>query len=54
MGKTKWTSITTSKVLPRQSKELTDNINQYERFIKAWEPVFDWQNETVRFQFLQA
>jgi hypothetical protein len=36
--------------MPRQSRELTDNLDQYERFLNSWQPVFDWQNETVRFQ----
>jgi hypothetical protein len=46
-GKKQWTSITTSRLVPRQSKELLDNMDQYQRFITAWEDVFDWQSEIV-------
>jgi hypothetical protein len=46
-GKKKWTSTTTSSLVPRQSKELLDNKDQYSRFINAWEDVFDWQNKIV-------
>ena len=42
----------TSQALPHQSRELTNNIDQYERFVNTWEPVFEWQNELVRFEFL--
>jgi hypothetical protein len=48
LGKKVWNTITTSRLVPRQSKELLDNREQYERFITAWEDVFDWENKIVR------
>jgi hypothetical protein len=47
LGKKQWTPITTSRLAPRQSKELLDNSEQYLRFITAWEDVFHWQNRIV-------
>jgi hypothetical protein len=47
LGKKQWTPINTSRLVPRQSKELLDNREQYARFITAWEDVFEWQNEIV-------
>ena len=49
-----WMPVTTYQAIPHQSKELTDNFDQYERFVTCWEPVFDWQRKTVRFQSLQV
>jgi len=47
LGRKQWTPITTGRLEPRQSKELLDNTDQYERFINAFEDVFDWQSEIV-------
>lgn len=47
LGKKQWNTITTPRLVPRQSKELLDNRQQYERFITAWEDVFHWQNKIV-------
>jgi hypothetical protein len=33
----------TSQALPHHSGELINNIDQYEQFVNAWEPVFEWQ-----------
>jgi hypothetical protein len=45
--------MTTSQALPRQSTELVNNIDQYEQFVSAWEPVLEWQNKLVRFEFFE-
>lgn len=47
LGKKKWTPMTCAKAIPRQSKELLDNTDQYQRFIDCWEPLFNWQNQIV-------
>jgi hypothetical protein len=47
LGKKQWTRITTARLVPRQSKELLNNNDQYARFIEAWEDVFHWQSEMV-------
>lgn len=47
LGKKLWKQISTSRLVPRQSKELLDNREQYARFITAWEDIFDWETEIV-------
>jgi hypothetical protein len=48
-GKKKWTSLSNMRLLPYQSKELMENIQDYNRFQESFEPILSWQSELVCF-----
>lgn len=49
LGKKKWFSLMNRRLLPYQSKELMENIEDYNRFQELFEPVLFWQNKEVCF-----
>jgi len=47
--KNNWVPIKTSKLVPRESKEMISSTNDYNRFCHVFDPVFKWQKLIVSF-----